>query len=41
MFASVYHWVERGQIIGGIGMGATIVSSYVAVYYLFALVAVL
>lgn len=39
MFASVYYWVKRGPIKGGIGIGVTIVGSYIGIYYLFALLA--
>lgn len=39
MFASVYYWVKQDSVPGGIGMGATIVASYVVVYYLFVVLA--
>lgn len=37
MFATVYYWVKRDSITGGLGIGATIVASYVGIYYLFVL----
>lgn len=39
MFATVYYWLQRKPLAGGLGMGITIVASYVGVYYLFVLVA--
>ncbi|MFB6266452.1 MAG: hypothetical protein ABEI31_02230 [Halodesulfurarchaeum sp.] len=37
MFATVAYWVRRGPLVGGLGMGTTIVASYVGVFYLFGL----
>lgn len=39
MFASIYFWLKQSQLSAGIGIGMTITSSYIAVYYLFVLVA--
>lgn len=39
MFGSVYYWVKQDSVTGGLGMGATIVASYVVVYYLFVVLA--
>lgn len=41
MFASIYYWVKRNSITGGVGIGATIIASYVGVYYLFEAFAVI
>lgn len=39
MFTSVYYWVKQGPVKGGIGIGVTIVVSYIGIYYLFAFLA--
>ncbi|QLD86994.1 hypothetical protein HWV23_15100 [Natronomonas halophila] len=41
MFASVYYWVRRDSVTGGIGIGMTVIASYAGVYYLFTLLAVI
>jgi hypothetical protein len=35
MFATVYYWVRRSVLIGGVGIGLTINVAYVGVYYTF------
>lgn len=37
MFATVYYWVQKRTLIGGIGIGTTINATYVGVYYAFEL----
>lgn len=39
MFATAYYWVRRDSVTGGLGIGTTIVASYVGIYYLFTLLA--
>lgn len=37
MFATVYYWVRRRVLIGGLGIGLTINAAYIGVYYAFVL----
>lgn len=39
MFASVYYWARQDSIRGGIGIGTTIIVSYIGIYYQFVLLA--